>query len=95
MSQDEFICPVCGATVAARAKACPECGSDERTGWSNNTIYDATGIEDPEEFNYEDWKRRELKRRRPGIGWLWWLVAVGLFIFLLWAFVAKRIMEAL
>src|SRR5438445_9391184 len=97
MLDDSFICPACGAEVPAKAKACPECGSDEKTGWSDNTIYDGTGIEDPKEFDYEDWKRREGVKttRKPGIGWLWWLVAVALFIFFLWAFVLKRIMEAL
>src|SRR5438309_1503384 len=72
-------------------------GSDEKTGWSENTIYDGTGIEDPTEFDYEDWKRRELGSRgkMPRMFWIWWLVAVGLAIFFLWAFVLKRIVEAL
>ena len=48
MSHGEFICPNCGAEVPVSAKACPECGSDEKTGWSGNTIYDGTDIEDPE-----------------------------------------------
>src|SRR6185295_4362840 len=60
MPDEDFICPACGAEVPAKAKACPECGSDEKTGWSENTVYDGTGIEDPKEFDYEDWKRREL-----------------------------------
>jgi RNA polymerase subunit RPABC4/transcription elongation factor Spt4 len=96
-SDDPFTCPACGAEVPAKAKACPECGSDEKTGWSENTIYDGTGIEDPKEFDYEDWKRRELGSRGkvPRMFWIWWLVAVGLAIFFLWAFVLKRIMEAL
>src|SRR5437867_8851645 len=87
MPEQDFICPVCGAEVPAKAKACPECGSDEKTGWSDNTIYDGTGIEDPEDFKYEDWKRREFGKRKPGFGWVWWLLAVGLAIFFLWAFV--------
>ncbi len=94
-SDDSFICPACGAEVPAKAKACPECGSDEKTGWSENTVYDGTGIEDPKEFDYEDWKRREFGKRRPGVGWIWWAVAVVLAVFFLWMFVAKRIMEAL
>jgi len=96
-TDDTFICPNCGAEVPAGAKACPECGSDEKTGWSENTIYDGTGIEDPEEFDYKGWKRRELggMPRKSGTGWMWWLVAVLLFVFLLWLFVLRRIMEAL
>jgi len=92
MSKETFICPVCGTEVPAGAKACPECGSDEKTGWSENTVYDGTGIEDPEEFDYTDWRRRELGagRRRSGREWLWW--AVGLFALALfvWLFVVRR-----
>jgi hypothetical protein len=36
---DYFICPHCGAEVPARALACPECGSDEETGWSENAAF--------------------------------------------------------
>jgi RNA polymerase subunit RPABC4/transcription elongation factor Spt4 len=84
MSRDEFICPVCGAEVTAKAKACPECGADEKTGWSANTIYDGTGIENPDEFDYEDWKRREFGGRSRR-GWIVWVVAVvmlGLLVLL-------------
>lgn len=34
------------------ATACPECGSDERTGWSENTLYD--GLDLPEEAFDQD-----------------------------------------
>jgi RNA polymerase subunit RPABC4/transcription elongation factor Spt4 len=97
MPSDEFICPVCGATVPTKARACPECGSDEKTGWSDRTIYDGTGIEDPDEFDYENWKRRELGgvSRKSVIKWVWLLVAVLLFILFLWMFVLRRIMEVL
>ncbi len=42
-----FSCPNCGAEVPARALVCPECGSDENTGWSEDTRYD--GLDLPEE----------------------------------------------
>jgi len=51
MLRDDFICPVCGTEVPGNAAACPECGADEKTGWSRNTIYDGTDIEDPDEFD--------------------------------------------
>ena len=83
-----FSCPHCGAPVARRAKACPECGADEKTGWSDATIYDGTGIEDPDEFDYADWQRREgvatpKRSRRQTI--FWWVAVglLGLSIFLL------------
>jgi hypothetical protein len=34
-----FICPHCGADVPFDAAACPECGSDEETGWSQDAKY--------------------------------------------------------
>jgi RNA polymerase subunit RPABC4/transcription elongation factor Spt4 len=34
--KDKFICPFCGAFVPAGALSCPECGSDESTGWSDD-----------------------------------------------------------
>ena len=42
-----FDCPVCGTEVSDAAPSCPECGSDERTGWSENTRYD--GLDLPSE----------------------------------------------
>ncbi len=42
--EDYFVCPNCGAKVSPKAKACPECGSDENTGWSEDTMYDALDL---------------------------------------------------
>jgi hypothetical protein len=93
MARDEFICPNCGAEVSPNAKACPECGSDEKTGWSDDTVYDGTGIEYPGEFNYDDWKRREVEGRRPRRTrrqWFWWVVALLIIGVLLWLFVVRQ-----
>lgn len=35
-----FVCPHCGTDVDVDAPACPECGSDDNTGWSEDTKYD-------------------------------------------------------
>ncbi len=32
--EDSFACPICGEVVPAKAKACPNCGSCDKTGWS-------------------------------------------------------------
>ncbi len=37
---DYFVCPHCYAEVPSGAPACPKCGSDEETGWSEDTAYD-------------------------------------------------------
>jgi hypothetical protein len=40
-------CPNCGEPVPAGAQACPHCGADERTGWSDETYLD--GVDLPED----------------------------------------------
>ena len=80
-------CPNCGAEVPRNARACPECGSDEQTGWSEETHVD--GLDLPEEkFDYDDFVEREFGSKSPmphGIHWFWWVIAVlvlGAFLFL-------------
>ena len=47
------ICPNCGAEVPPKARACPECGADEATGWSEEAH--ASGLDLPDEdFDYND-----------------------------------------
>ena len=76
------ICPNCGAEVPRDAKACPECGSDEETGWSDETHAD--GLDLPEDkFNYDDFVKREFGSQKHiprGISWFWWVIAVVLLI---------------
>lgn len=79
------VCPHCGAEVPSTAKACPECGSDEGTGWSEEAHADSLGLPDAD-FNYDEFVKEEFggKSRLPlGIRWWWWVVAV----FVLGAFV--------
>jgi hypothetical protein len=74
------ICPICGAEVPPNAKACPECGADEKTGWSDEA--GAGGLDLPDEnFNYGEFVKREFgggkKNLIPrGIHWFWWMIAV-------------------
>lgn len=81
------ICPNCGATVPPDAKACPECGSDEETGWSEGA-YEASPDLPDSEFNYEEFVKREFEGKEPTpprIHWAWWVVGLGLSGLLLWA----------
>ena len=40
-------CPVCGEDVPRKARSCPGCGADERTGWNEeNTRYDGLNLPD-------------------------------------------------
>lgn len=78
-------CPVCGAAVKPTARACPECGADERSGWNDDdTRYD--GIDLPE-TSFDEEKRHEAggePRLKPrGLSVWWWLVGLGLLAILL------------
>jgi hypothetical protein len=39
MMSNLFTCPICGTEVPIKARACPECGSDKETGWSEEAQY--------------------------------------------------------
>ena len=75
------ICPHCGASVPSDAKACPECGSDEETGWSTEARQSnepELGLPD-EDFDYDEFTRREFGKTKParrGMHWFWWIVAL-------------------
>jgi hypothetical protein len=45
--RESFECPNCGAQVPGGARSCPECGSDDETGWSEDTMYDGLDLPDP------------------------------------------------
>lgn len=79
---DYFICPHCEAQVPLGAAACPECGSDEKTGWSENTVYDGLFLYD-EEDNDEQQTGRSITSR----SWAKYLVA-GLAAVILLAYSA-------
>jgi len=80
------VCPNCGAEVPPDAKACPECGSDEKTGWSDEAH--AGGLDLPDEdFDYGEFVQREFGNKKSiphGIHWFWWLVGVLLVTAFLW-----------
>lgn len=58
------ICPNCGADVPRNAKACPECGSCEETGWSEEAA--TSGLDLPsDDFDYEDFVAREFGEGKP------------------------------
>ena len=60
------ICPNCDTEVPAGARACPECGADENTGWSQSAHCDRLGVGDPDEtFNYGDFVKNEFGRGAP------------------------------
>ncbi len=79
-------CANCGATIPRQAKACPECGADERTGWRENehTRYDGVAL--PESAWSETGESQpERKLSVNGLPWYWWAVAAGLLLLLGWS----------
>jgi len=84
-------CPNCGTDVPRKARACPGCGADEHTGWSDDTYADGLDLPDAE-FNYDRFVEEEFGtgRARPrGIRWFWWAVAASLALLLLWFYFPK------
>lgn len=58
---DWFACPVCGEVVRANALACPHCGSDDETGWSQDTEYDGMNLPGDDEWPVNEGPARRRK----------------------------------
>ena len=80
-------CANCGAAIPRGARACPECGADERTGWREQSIYDDLDL--PEEA-FEDESAGRARKLKRGIAWHWWCVAIMLVLMLVIGAVAFR-----
>ena len=48
---DTFPCPFCGEPVAETSLACPHCGSDNNTGWSDKTYLDNVDFGSDESYD--------------------------------------------
>ena len=82
-------CAQCGAAVPRRARACPECGADERTGWREASPYDGLDLPDSA---WDDSRAPERSGppRVNGLAWYWWLAGALLLASLLLALVGRR-----
>ena len=82
-----FPCPVCGEEVPNGAKSCPECGACDKSGWSGHAYASDLGLPD-RDFDYEKFVADEFGggRKKTSWQWVWWVVALVLFIVLLWGF---------
>ena len=79
------VCPNCGAELPPNARSCPECGSDDETGWSDEAHASNLGLPD-DEFDYDEFTKREFGGNSPvphGLHWWWWLVGIALLVALL------------
>ena len=73
------ICPVCGTEVPPSARACPECGADDTTGWNEDrAVYDGLDLPD-DEFDYNEYLKKEFgDTGKPAKKRLPWLCIIGL-----------------
>ena len=76
-------CANCGADIPRHARACPECGADERTGWRETSIYDGLDLPDTGTDDTPAEARRPVKV-------FWILVGVGLLILLVMGMLGLR-----
>ena len=92
------LCPNCGALVPDHARACPECGADEETGWSDRARAQQLGVPD-DEFDHDEFVReefgdgRKMKMIPPikphGLSWVWWVAGVLLILAFLYGFLRQ------
>ena len=78
---DYFICPNCSAEVPVKSLSCPECGSDEKTGWSEDTMYD--GLDLPAFEEPKDNSSKSLFQNKL----LLYVVAIMTILAFIWFFV--------
>jgi hypothetical protein len=88
-SHDYFRCPQCNGEVRVGAAACPHCGSDDETGWSE----DADVEED--DFDYDEYVAREFPddrqpfQRTRGVNRFWQAVAIVVLLLIAWSFIRR------
>ena len=86
-------CANCGAAIPRKAKACPSCGADERTGWRDNDTTRYDGLDLPESaFAAENDSAPTPRRRVPraGLRWYWLVVAAVLVACLVLGLISFR-----
>jgi hypothetical protein len=90
MKNGSFACPNCGEHLPPNAKVCRECGSDENTGWSEDTYLD--GISLPfEDDDYEEIRVKEFSDSGSGKIRIDWKMIVGsiIVVAMIMAFVCR------
>ena len=75
---------MCGEEVPANAKACPECGACEKSGWGEDLESSGLDLAD-EDFDYEKFVAEEFEggAKKSATQWVWWTAGFILFLILL------------
>ncbi len=82
---EDFVCPHCGADLPGGAKFCPECGSDENTGWSEDTYLDGVSLPGEDDTTPPGTPVGTLDRGHPlwvAVAAILLVLAVGALLFL-------------
>ena len=79
-SADTIPCPHCGEQIKKNARACPFCGSDEQTGWSDRTYLDTIDLED--EVDYDELVRNEFPEESKAPKKISWIAVAGAVVML-------------
>ena len=83
--KDYFICPNCGKELPTDAKHCPECGSDDNTGWKDDLNADI-----PQEYtdeDYENFIQKEFGKKKHKLGWLIIAIIVIIAILIIFTYI--------
>ncbi|MFT3780487.1 MAG: zinc ribbon domain-containing protein [Nibricoccus sp.] len=80
-------CANCGAPIPPKARACPECGADERTGWAEQSVYDGLDLPEDDETQAADQRSRE---KREGPRWFWMYAAIVVVLLLVLGIIGLR-----
>ncbi len=57
---DTFHCPHCHAEISVDAVACKNCGADDKTAWSSNTLYDGIDLPTTDDEKVYGFKHTQL-----------------------------------
>jgi uncharacterized membrane protein YvbJ len=83
-------CPNCGGPVKKNSKACPHCGSDEQTGWSENTYLDSVDLGD--DVDYDDLVNKEFPDHAPSRSKITWITIAGAIVLFFFIAAALKIL---
>ena len=76
-------CAICGAEIPITARACPECGADDRTGWREQSLYDGIDLPGTDADS-------EPEQTGAGMSLIWKATGLVLLVLIAWLFVRGR-----